>query len=106
MEVRMTEDTTKLETAVSDAAEQAGVEESTIDKTIAESKTFLSKAQEALTDAVDTVVEAVKEHPITAAGIAAGATAAVAGAAYGASRLLAGDDSDDDGSTKSGKKKS
>lgn len=88
----MTDETTKLETAVSDAAAQAGIEPSTIDKAIAESKSFLDKAQATLTEAVDTVVEAVKEHPITAAGIAAGATAAVAGAAYGASKLKGSDD--------------
>ncbi len=102
----MTEETSKLEEAVTDSAATAGVEESAIDKALAESKSFLSRAQDALTDAVDTVVDAVKEHPITAASIAAGATAAVAGAAYGASKLLGGDDSDDDGSVKSGKKKS
>ena len=101
----MTDETTKLETAVTDAADKAGVEESTIDKALAESKSLLGRAQDALTDAVDTVVEVVKEHPIAAAGIAAGATAAVAGAAYGASKLLSADESDNDGSVKSGKKK-
>ena len=98
----MTDETTKLETAVTDAAEQAGFEQSTIDKVVAESKSFLGKAQEAVTDAVGTVVEAVKEHPITAAGIAAGATAAVAGAAYGVSKLTG---SDDNGPAKGGAKK-
>ncbi len=98
----MTEETTKLENAVADAAGQVGVEESTIDRVVSESKSFLGKAQEALTDAVDTVVEAVKEHPITAASIAAGATAAVAGAAYGVSKLTG---SDDDGPAKGGAKK-
>jgi hypothetical protein len=102
MEAHMTDETTKLETAVTDAAEKAGIEESTIDKVVAESKSFLGKAQEALTDAVDTVVEAVKEHPITAASIAAGATAAVAGAAYGVSKLTGSDDS---GPAKGGAKK-
>jgi hypothetical protein len=92
MEARMTDETTKLETAVTDAAEQAGFEQSAIDKVVAESKSFLGKAQEAVTEAVGTVVEAVKEHPITAAGIAAGATAAVAGAAYGVSKLTGSDD--------------
>ena len=87
----MTEETTNLETKVHDAAASAGIEESTIDKAIAESKSFLNRAQDALTEAVDSAVGAVKEHPITAAGIAAGAAAAVAGAAYGASKLMGGE---------------
>lgn len=87
----MTEETTNLETQVRDAAADAGVEESTIDKAIAESKSLFNRAQEALTDAVDTAVGAVKDHPIAAAGIAAGAAAAVAGAAYGASKLMNGE---------------
>ncbi len=71
-----------------------------LDEALAESKSFLSRAQEALASATDTAVNAVKEHPIAAASIAAGAAAAVAGAAYGASKLLGGDPSDDDGATK------
>ncbi len=71
-----------------------------VDEALAESKSFLSKAQEALAHAADTAVNAVKEHPIAAAGIAAAAAGAVAGAAYGASKLLNGDDTDDDGATK------
>ncbi|MES2444655.1 MAG: hypothetical protein V4574_17660 [Pseudomonadota bacterium] len=59
-----------------------------------EPKSFLEQAQEALGDAFESTVEAVKEHPVAAAAIAAGAAAAVAGAAYGISQLL---DSDDDG---------
>jgi hypothetical protein len=66
--------------------------ESALDVALTESKSFLSKAQETLTNAAGTAVNAVKEHPIAAAGIAAGAAAAVAGAAYGASKLLADDD--------------
>lgn len=51
-------------------------------------KSFFERAQEAIGSAVESTVEAVKEHPATAAAIAAGATAAVAGAAYGISKLL------------------
>lgn len=57
----------------------------------AEAKTLFTQAQDAIEDAVDATVEAVKEHPIAAAAIAAGATAAVAGAAYGLSQLLGGE---------------
>jgi hypothetical protein len=88
VEVKMTEETTSIETQVRDAAANAGVEQSTVDKALAESKSFLNSAKEALTEAVDNAVGAVKEHPVAAAGIAAGAAAAVAGAAYGASKLI------------------
>ena len=60
----------------------------------AEEKSFFERAQEAIGAAVESTVEAVKEHPAAAAAIAAGATAAVAGAAYGISKLL--DDGEDD----------
>lgn len=57
-----------------------------------EHKSFLEQAQEVLENAVESTVEAVKEHPVAAAAIAAGAAAAVGGAAYAASKLLGGDD--------------
>jgi hypothetical protein len=50
-------------------------------------KSFLETAQEAITGAVDATVEAVKEHPVAAAAIAAGAAAAVGGAVYAATQL-------------------
>ncbi len=50
-------------------------------------KSFLEQAQEAVGDALDATVQAVKEHPIAAAGIAAGVAAAVGGAAYAATQL-------------------
>lgn len=59
-----------------------------------ESKSFFEQAQEALGDALESTVEAVKEHPVAAAAIAAGAAAAVAGAAYGVSQLLGGEEDD------------
>lgn len=55
-------------------------------------RTLLERAQGAIGSAVESTVEAVKEHPAAAAAIAAGATAAVAGAAYGISKLLDDDD--------------
>ncbi|MBO9712886.1 hypothetical protein [Sphingomonas sp.] len=57
-------------------------------------KSFLEQAQEAIGDAIEATVEAAKEHPVAAAAIAAGATAAVAGAAYGISQLLGSDEDD------------
>lgn len=65
------------------------------------SKSFFETAQEAIGDAVEATVEAVKENPLTAAAIAAGAAVAVGGAAYAASQLLG----DKDDSTPSGAKK-
>jgi hypothetical protein len=59
---------------------------------VPEEKSFLEQAQEAIGDAIESTVEAAKEHPIAAAAIAAGAAAAVAGAAYGISQLVGGDD--------------
>lgn len=52
-----------------------------------EAKSFLAQAQEAIGGAVDATVTAVKEHPIAAAGIAAGVAAAVGGAAYAATQM-------------------
>ena len=63
-------------------------------------KSFFARAQDAIGNAVESTVEAVKEHPLAASAIAAGAAAAVAGAAYGASKLLDKDDTDSDGSVK------
>jgi carbonic anhydrase len=51
------------------------------------SKSFLASAQEAIGEAVDATVEAVREHPIAAAAIATGAAAAVSGAVYAATQL-------------------
>ena len=48
---------------------------------------FFEDAKGRLNDAVTSAVAAVKENPKAAAAIAAGATVAVAGAAYGATRL-------------------
>jgi hypothetical protein len=52
-----------------------------------ENKSFLASAQETVTGAFDATVEAVKEHPVAAAAIAAGTAAAVGGAVYAATQL-------------------
>ena len=72
----------------------------TADNGPAEEKSFFERAAAAIEGAVESTVEAVKEHPLAASAIAAGAAAAVAGAAYGASKLLDNDDEDADGSVK------
>lgn len=54
-------------------------------------KTFIAQAQETVTGAASSVIEAVKDRPVTAAAAVAGAAAAVAGAAYGVSKLRDGD---------------
>lgn len=59
-------------------------------------KSFIASAQEAIGDAVDATVQAVKDHPVAAAAVAAGAAAAVGGAVYAASQL----GGDKDASTK------
>lgn len=58
-------------------------------------------AREKTEEAYDATVSAVKKHPGTAAAIATGAVAAIAGAAFGASKLMQKGDSD----KKSGSKK-
>lgn len=72
-------------------AETSGENASTLDKvtnTTPEKRAdFIAKAQETLSEAVSTAIDAVKANPKTTAAIAAGATAAVAGAAYGATKL-------------------
>ena len=52
-----------------------------------ESKSFFETAQEALGGAMEATVDAVKEHPVAAAAIAAGAAAAVGGAVYAATQM-------------------
>ena len=60
--------------------------------------------RKAVGDATSKTVDAAKGHPATAAAIAVGAVAAVAGAAYGASKLLNADK--DEPASKSGDAKS
>jgi len=91
----MADDTTSITPPAADASlidDAVETASSVLDTALAESKSFLSKAQETLAHAAETAMTTVKEHPIAAAGIAAGAAAAVAGAAYGASKLLSDDE--------------
>ncbi|WP_137863279.1 MULTISPECIES: hypothetical protein [unclassified Sphingomonas] len=67
--------------------ETANAAPTTLEEATQGAKSFLAQAQEAIGDAVDATVAAVKEHPIAAAGIAAGVAAAVGGAAYAATQL-------------------
>lgn len=61
------------------------------DTIIEQAEGLFEQAKGALNDALEATVDAVKEHPLAAVGIAAGAAAAVAGVAFGASKLLAKD---------------
>lgn len=62
--------------AASDAAEAAGID-----------KSLIARAQEAIEQAVETTVGAVKDNPVAAAAIVGGVAAVAAGAAYGISKL-------------------
>ncbi len=62
-------------------------------------KSFLERAQDMLEAAVETTMDAVKEHPLAAGAIAAGAAAAVAGVAFGASKLFDKDAAESDPAT-------
>lgn len=50
---------------------------------------FLHSAQQVIGEAFDATVTAVRENPVTSAAIAAGAAAAIGGAAYAATQLRA-----------------
>lgn len=50
-------------------------------------KSLIARAQEAIEQAVETTVSAVKENPVAAAAIVGGVAAVAAGAAYGISKL-------------------
>ena len=55
-------------------------------------KGYAASAQEKVSSAASATLDAAKEHPYAAAGIAAGVAAAVGGAAYAATRMAdAGD---------------
>lgn len=70
------------------ASATTGGAKPTASETGNEPKSFLERAQEAIEDAVETTIDAVKENPLTAAAIAGGVVAAAAGAAYGVSKLI------------------
>ena len=75
------------DTNTTDISDVTTASEGTLDTAIDTPKSFLETAQGAISDAVDATVEAVKEHPVAAAAIAAGAAAAVGGAVYAATQL-------------------
>ncbi len=81
---------------VANAAKDVVQDITTEVKKAAGEQTLFEQAQEAVTDAFEATVEAVKEHPLAAAGIAAGAAAAVAGAVFGAAKLFGDDESADE----------
>ncbi len=53
---------------------------------------FVANAREKAGEAFDTTVDTVKKNPVTAAAIATGAVAAVAGALFGATKLRKSED--------------
>jgi ElaB/YqjD/DUF883 family membrane-anchored ribosome-binding protein len=95
-----------LETATATAQSAAKTATTTAQdaaKTVAEtSSSLFTQAKDAIGQAVETTIEAVKEHPVAAAAIGAGVAATVAGAAIGVSKLL----SDEEETTATGKTKS
>ncbi|MDF7776534.1 hypothetical protein P1X14_14860 [Sphingomonas sp. AOB5] len=81
----MTTETTANETPVAPAAEEPK-------SFFEQAQDALEAAQEKISDAIESTVEAAKENPVAAAAIAAGAVAAVGAAAYGISQLVGGED--------------
>jgi hypothetical protein len=69
------------------ANEAKSADDAALDTALDTGKSFLATAQEAISDAVDATVVAVKENPVAAAAIVAGAAAAVGGAVYAAKNL-------------------
>lgn len=67
-------------------------EATTAETIIDQAEGLLGQAKDAITDAFEATIGAVKEHPVAAAAIAGGAAAAVAGAVFGASKLIGGED--------------
>ncbi len=51
---------------------------------------FAARAKDRATAATDATITAVKDHPVAAAAIGAGVAAAVAGAAFGVTKLREG----------------
>jgi len=73
-------------------------------KTVVEtSSSLLTQAKDAIGQAVESTIEAVKERPLAAAAIGAGVAATVAGAAFGVSKLL--EDQDETATTAKAKPK-
>ena len=75
-------------------ADQAGSTTTISDRASAASdsaKDLLAQAQTKVSDAITSALGAAMENPKTAAAIAAGAAATIAGAAFGVSKLREGD---------------
>ena len=89
-----TEDTGKTATSTTESIiDQASATAQEAAKTVADtSASLLSQAKDAIGSAVETTIEAVKDHPVAAAAIGAGVAATVAGAAFGVSKLLEEDE--------------
>lgn len=89
-------------TSAQEAAKTATAAAQDAAKTVTETSSSLyAQAKDAIGQAVETTIEAVKEHPVAAAAIGAGVAATVAGAAFGVSKLL-----EDDEPAQAGKAKS
>ncbi|MES2055917.1 MAG: hypothetical protein V4564_08270 [Pseudomonadota bacterium] len=75
-------------TAVVDSVKKAAGEKSFFDQAREAVGSAFDSTVEAVGSAVESTIEAAKENPVAAAAIATGAAAAVAGAAFGISKLL------------------
>lgn len=104
---------TSTTTHTNDASPKAEAQKSDQQSTLAAAQESVSHAAEAtraaVSDATHKTVDAAKGNPKTAAAIAVGAAAVIAGAAFGASKLLKSDGTSDDaadtGKTKTTKAK-
>lgn len=99
---------TPTDTAEATAAEKASFSDkahATLDKSKEAISGAATKSADAISGAAKSTTEAVKSHPGTTAAIVAGAAAAIAGAAFGASKLIeknkAATDTKTDGTKKS-----
>ena len=77
---------------MTDAPKDKTAKPSTGETIIEQAEGLFEQAREAVADALEATVEAVKEHPVATAAIVGGAAAAVVGAVYGAGKLRADDD--------------
>ncbi|WP_261300363.1 hypothetical protein [Sphingomonas alpina] len=75
-------------TAVADSVKTAAGDKSFFDQAREAVGSAFDSTVEAVGSAVESTIEAARENPVAAAAIATGAAAAVAGAAFGISKLL------------------
>ncbi|MGY4396022.1 ElaB/YqjD/DUF883 family membrane-anchored ribosome-binding protein [Sphingomonas sp. UYAg733] len=87
----MSDTTQDAGNAIVDSAKEAAGEKSFLDQARAAVGSAVDSTIEAVGSAFESTVEAAKENPVAAAAIATGAAAAVAGAAFGISKLLEDD---------------